>query len=208
LPFVTEPFTRGYYRDLFKKYSFKVVQQNVSMIDEIERTGFSTFEKDLRMLEGEGLIFEVMNQERLSCFMRDIHDLTGKIFSGTWSFVAIDFDEFEYISSDTVSILDMDFIYVVRTQEQKPVAFCFSIPDRYSKTGERVVLKTMGVLPEYQGKGIVKALLYLLYRAARARKIPQLISSTIRLDNKRMRKLIKSATATVYREYEAYELVR
>jgi ribosomal protein S18 acetylase RimI-like enzyme len=206
LPFVTEPFTRGYYRDFFKKNGFKVVQQNVSTISDIEQTEFSSFEKDLRRLEGQGFVFEVMNQERSVRFMHDIYYLTGQIFSDTWSFVAIDFDEFEYITSDTFSALDMDFVHVVRTEKQKPVAFCFSIPDTYLKSGKRVVLKTIGVLPEYQGKGIAKALLFLLYRASRAKKIRQLISSTMRLDNKKMQKLMKSAAATLYREYEVYEM--
>jgi ribosomal protein S18 acetylase RimI-like enzyme len=93
---------------------------------------------------------------------------------------------------------------VVRTSEQTPVAFCFGIPDLYSKKGKRIVLKTVGVLPEYQGRGIAKALLYMIFRAAQAKKIKQLIISTIRLDNKRMQNLIGSAT--LYRKYNVYEL--
>jgi hypothetical protein len=34
-------------------------------------------------------------------FMHDIYYLTGQIFLDSWSFVAIDFDEFGYITSDT-----------------------------------------------------------------------------------------------------------
>lgn len=203
-PFFIEPFTRGYYRDLFRGYGFKVAQQNLSTIEEVEKTGFNMFEEDLRRLEREDMIFESMNQKSFPHIMHDIYELTKDIFRDTWSFVSIGFNEFEYNVRDIAAMLDMDFVYLVRNQEKLPIAFCFCIPDVYSKDVKRVVLKTIGVLPKYQGMGIGKALLYLLYRTALEKNVSQFIVSTMRSDNKRMRNLTRSCN--IYREYEAYEL--
>ncbi|MDH4233212.1 MAG: GNAT family N-acetyltransferase [Nitrospirota bacterium] len=203
-PFFIEPFTRGYYRDLFRAYGFKVAQQNLSTIGEVEKTGFNMFGEDLKRLERENMIFESMTQESFPRIMHDIYELTKEIFRDTWSFVPIGLDEFEYNIRDIAAMLDRDFVYLVRNQEKLPVAFCFCIPDMYSKDVKRVVLKTIGVLPKYRGMGIGKALMYLLYRTASEKKVSHCIVSTMRSDNKRMRDLTRSCT--IYREYEAYEL--
>ena len=203
-PFFIEPFSRGYYRDLFRGYGFSVAHQNVSTIDEVERTAFTSYEGEMKRLERENMIFESMNPESVQCMMRDIYVLTKEIFRDTWAFVPIEFEEFAYNIRDSVELLDGDFVYVVRNREKLPVAFCFCVPDLYSQDKRRVIVKTMGVLPEYQDMGIGKALFYLLYRTAVKKEVSEIIFSTMRSDNARIRNL--TGSRTIYREYEAYEL--
>ena len=203
-PFFIEPFSRGYYRDLFRGYGFSVAHQNVSTIEEVERTTFTSFADEMRRLEREHMIFESMNPQRVQCMIQDIYALTKEIFRDTWAFVPIGFEEFEFNIRDSVSLLDGDFVYLVRSREKLPVAFCFCVPDLYSQDKKRVIVKTMGVLPGYQDMGIGKALFYLLYRTAVEKEVSELIFSTMRSDNVRIRNL--TGSRTIYREYEAYEL--
>ena len=80
-----------------------------------------------------------------------------------------------------------------------------NMPDFYSKTEKRLVLKTMGVLPEYQKLGIGSALFYLVYRRAKEENISKFIFSTMRQDNVGIKELTAHAK-DVYRKYAVYEL--
>lgn len=204
-PFFVEPFTRSYYRDLWKGFSFVATQHNVSTIEEVEKTSYKAFEEDYRRLMQAGMTFESMKKTSARNIAKTIFELTHKIFSDTWSFVPIGLDEFSYTFGGILEVIDGDFIFLVKDCGNSPIGFCFAIPDYYSGRSKRLILKTIGVLPGYQGRGVGKALFYLLYNASCQRNIVQLIVSTMRSDNRAMRTLTRSAH--IYRHYETYELV-
>jgi len=78
--------------------------------------------------------------------------------------------------------------------------------DAYSGNHKRVILKTMGVLPEYQRLGIARALFYLVYLRGKQEDASEFIFSTMRADNEKIRDITGRAHH-IYREYNVYEMV-
>ncbi len=201
-PFFTEPFTRGYYRDLFRQYGFSVSQGNISAVIRIDGTEFSRYEQHLLRLEQEGVMFETMSRSGPE-MLQDIYRLTGTIFADTWSFVPVTPAEFTYFSEGIALLLDGDFIFLVRGRDQTPAAFCFCAPDRYATNQRRIVIKTLGVSAAYRGKGIAKALLCLVHQTALQKGFTEMIASTMRVGNDPIRGIIPCDR--IYREYEVFE---
>lgn len=201
-PFCFEPFTRDYYRHLFAGHGYKVAQKNVSTIAALQDSGFDIFREDFERLLDRGMVFETLAQ-RGEGILSDLYELTRSSFFDTWSYVPISLEEFSYVFQGVSSLLDKDLVVVVRANDRSPVGFCFSLLDLSSEHASGLVVKTLAVHPAYRGMGISKALLFLIYRTAFEKRCNAVISSTMRADNRVIRKLIKPAE--IYREYEVYE---
>lgn len=202
-PFLLEPFTRGYYRNLFENYGFKTVQNNVSTIQKIDQTNFDKYELEYKNLKEQGFIFEIVDSKNLSSALPEIFDLAIETFGDSWSFVRISLDEFIYNFRNSATTASL--IYIARDRKKKSVAFFLGASDTYAGNEKRVVLKTLGVLPEYQRLGIGRAIFYLVYLKGKQENVSELIFSTMRTDNETIRNLIGRAY-DIYREYNVYEL--
>lgn len=103
-----------------------------------------------------------------------IADIFNRAWSRNWGFAPLSKEEFAHLAADLKLLIDFNFAHIAE-DEGKPVAFCISLPDfnpilkrmngnlfpfgifrllfgRKQITTLRTVL--MGVLPEYQGKGV------------------------------------------------------
>jgi len=203
-PFFMEPYTRFYYRDLFQGYGFKTVQSNISMIQKIEETNFAESKKDFERLKKEKFVFKTITKKELLSFAPDLHNLVINIFRDTWSFVNISLEELIYYFENFLE-KENKFLYIVQNKDKASVGFLLGAPDFYSKRKKRVVLKIIGVLPEYRNLGIAPALLYLAYRASKENNISEFIYSTMRDNNNEVKDLV-GAAPEVFRKYEVFEL--
>lgn len=103
-----------------------------------------------------------------------IHDIFNKAWAKNWGFSPLTLEEFEYLVKDMKFMVDTDFAHVAEI-DNVPVAFSISLPDinvvlkkmdgtlfptgifklLYYKSKIRQVRSAlMGVVPEWQGKGI------------------------------------------------------
>jgi ribosomal protein S18 acetylase RimI-like enzyme len=201
-PFMLEPFTRGYYRDLFEGYGFESAQKNISTIVKIQRSGLDSYRTMYKKLKNDGFTFEAVKRSSLAYALAQIHKLAIATFGESWCFVKISFEEFVYNFQGATAA---HLLYLVRNKKKKAVAFFLGARDVYSSAKKRAVLKTMGVLPEYQKLGIARALFYLVYLQARQEGASELIFSTMRQDNSKIRNLTGLAHS-IYREYSVYEM--
>jgi len=203
-PFLLEPFTRSYYRNLFEDYGFKRAQNNISTIQRIDQANFDKYEQEHKKLKEQGFIFDAIDSKSLSNSLPEIYDLVIKTFRDSWSFVKISFEEFVYnfLSPKITTSL----LYIARDKNKKAVAFFLGALDAYSGNHKRIILKTMGVLLEYQRLGIARALFYLVYLRGKQENVSELIFSTMRTDNETIRN-ITGRTHNIYREYNVYEMV-
>lgn len=202
-PFRLEPFTRGYYRNLFENYGFKTVQNNVSTIQKIDQTNFDSYKREYQNLKEQGFIFEAVNANNLPGVLLEIYNLVTKTFGESRLFVKISFAELVYNSRNSAEPYSL--ICIARDRSKKSVAFFLGAVDAIISRKKRLVFKTIGVLPEYQGQGIAQALFYLAYLKAKQKGVSELIFSTMRVDNQVIRKLTGSAPG-IYRKYNVYEL--
>lgn len=202
-PFLLEPFTRSYYRNLFENYGFKTAQNNVSTIQKIDQTNFDKYEPEYKNLKEQGFVFDAIDSKNLSSSLPEIYSLAIETFGDSWSFVRISFEEFVYnfLDSETTASLS----YIVRDKNKKAVAFFLGALDAYSGNHKRIILKTMGVLPEYQRLGIARAIFYLVYLKGKQENITELIFSTMRTNNETIRN-ITGRMHHIYREYNVYEM--
>jgi len=203
-PFLLEPFTRSYYRDLFENYGFKTAQKNVSTIQKIDQTNFDKYEAEYKNLKEQGFIFDTVDTKDLLSSLREIYSLIIETFGDSWLFVRISFEEFIYNFLDFETSTSL--LYIARDKNKKAVAFFLGALDAYSGNHKRVILKTMGVLPEYQRLGIARALFYLVYLTGKQEDASEFIFSTMRTDNEKIRD-ITGRTHHIYREYNVYEMV-
>lgn len=201
-PFYLEPFTRGFYKNLFEGYGFTVAQNNISTAGMIGQINFLKFEESYNQLQQQGLTFDQVQARDLPGFLSAIWQISQETFRDSWSFVPISFDEFIYnlgISNDQSLVVN------IAREGQRVVAFCLSAQDRYTDGRKRVIVKTLGALPGYQKFGIGRALLYMVYLKAKQDGIEEIIFSTMRSDNGLARNL-SGRELEVYREYAVYEL--
>jgi hypothetical protein len=202
-PFLLEPFTRGYYRDLFEGCGFEVAQNNMSTVGTIDQIDFERFEATYDQLQKQGLTFERAEDKYLPNLLPQIWQVSQETFRNSWSFVPVSFNEFVYNlgASGNQSL----FVDIAREGQCKIVALSLSARDSYTSEKKRVIVKTLGALPGYQKFGIGRALLYLGYLKAKQDGIEEIIFSTMRSDNGIIRNLT-GRELDVYREYAVYEI--
>lgn len=103
-----------------------------------------------------------------------IREIFNKAWAGNWGFVPVSQEEFEHIGKDLKTIADVDIAHIVEI-EGKPIAFSVALPDfnqalkhangrllpfglvkllYYSRKITQIRTALMGVIPEYQGRGI------------------------------------------------------
>ena len=202
-PFLLEPFTRSYYRNLFEDYGFKPVQNNVSTIQSIDQTNFDKYEPVYKNLKEQGFVFDAIDSKSFSSSLPEIYSLAIETFGNSWSFVKISFEEFVYNVLDSKTTASL--LYIARDKKKKAVAFFLGALDACSGDHKRIILKTMGVLPECQRLGIARAIFYLVYLKGKQENVTELIFSTMRTDNETIRD-ITGRMYNIYREYNVYEI--
>jgi len=106
--------------------------------------------------------------------------MVNKIFIDSWSFVNISEEEYMYIYQDYEKDINNLIIQIISEKDGKDVGFCSSVLDPINNL---IVLKTIGVLPEYQNKRIGSALLCYQHKKAQEMKLSKEIYALIQLGN-------------------------
>lgn len=175
-PSILMPYHKPYYDKLIKgaglekemdMYAYRVSQDTVSM-DRIERAE-TIIRKRLPALQ-----IRKMNLRKLDKEVQIVRRIFNKAWSENWGFIPLTEEELAHTAKDMKMILDTDFAHIAEV-DGEPVAFSIALPDMnqvFKKmdgtlfpTGifkllwnkrkvNRIRTALMGVLPEYQGKGI------------------------------------------------------
>ncbi len=120
------------------------------------------------------LVIRDVNLKNLKSESVIIRDIFNKAWAKNWGFAPVSEEEFDYLVKELKLIIDVDFAHIAEV-DGEPVAFSISLPDMnqvFKKMGGRLFpfgifkllyhknkirqIRTalMGVLPEWQGKGI------------------------------------------------------
>ncbi len=166
------------------------------------------------------------NKEQFRKDINTIKDLYNSAWQPNWGFVKMTDEEFDFLAKDLKQIADQRYTIIAKS-EGKPVGFMLALPDInqsliYQKGGHlpgaiwhlltkkkkintlRIIV--LGVLPEYQGRGIDAV----LYHEAGARGLPNGITqgeaSWILEDNVEMNQALQHAMhGTRYKTYRMYQ---
>ena len=160
--FLWEPINPPEYVDYFKSFgmeSLEVYQSRCS--DKNEKVAEATEKSYQKALEHgfsfspfEGEDFLLKNMEPLFKL-----SLTG--FSKNYLYEPISFPEFQALYVPIFKTFDFSTGHLAKNEKGDIVAFCFSFRD-----GNNLVIKSIVVDPEYQGKGLSNALLHLCSKEA------------------------------------------
>jgi GNAT superfamily N-acetyltransferase len=152
--------------------AYRVTKETVTM-DRMHRAS------ELVMTRNPGLTIRDVNKRRFEEEAKIIRDIFNKAWARNWGFVPISERQFDYLAKDLKTVVDTDFAHIAEINGT-PVAFSVSLPDLnqalkhingkllpfglfkllyYARKIRQVRTALMGVIPEFQGRGI-DALLY------------------------------------------------
>ncbi|MDI6401574.1 hypothetical protein QLX67_06165 [Balneolaceae bacterium ANBcel3] len=175
-PAIMMPYSKKWYDSLLKKggfkkemdlFSYRVTEKTVTL-DRLNRA------VDIIMKRNPGLTIRPVNLKRFDEEVNAIHHIYNKAWEKNWGSYHISIEELRHLAKDLKLIIDTDIAHVAEIKG-KPVAFSIALPDYnqvFSKmdgtlfpTGlfkllwhkrkiNAIRTALMGVLPEFQGRGI------------------------------------------------------
>jgi GNAT superfamily N-acetyltransferase len=175
-PYILMPYNYPYYDKLIKQAGFGkamdmyayMVDQNTVSIDRIERA-MEIVKKRL-----PDLVIRPVNLRDMKNEIRIVREIYNQAWKNNWGFIPLTEEEFDAAGSDMKMIIDTDYAHIAEVKG-KPIAFSIGLPNineilkdldgkllpfgfikllwnKKKTKGLRTAL--MGVLPEWQGKGI------------------------------------------------------
>jgi GNAT superfamily N-acetyltransferase len=175
-PSILMPYNKTYYDKLisgagYQKemdlLAFRVTKDTVAL-DRIDRAE-AIVKRRLPNLK----IREV-NLKNFDTEVKIIREIFNKAWANNWGFTPLSKEEFRHLAKDLKTIVDTDIAHVAEI-DGNPVGFSIALPDfnqalkhingkllpfgifkllYYSRKIDRIRTALMGILPEYQGKGI------------------------------------------------------
>jgi len=120
------------------------------------------------------LVIRKIEMKNFEAEVTIIREIFNKAWAQNWGFVPVSEKQFAFIAKDLKTVIDPDFAHVAEV-DGRPVAFSVALPDinqalkhidgklfpfgllkvlYYARKIRQVRIALMGVLPEYQGRGI------------------------------------------------------
>ncbi len=175
-PYIMMPYNKPYYSDLIKNaglekvmgmYAYEVSRDTVSF-DRIQRAG------QIVLKRNPGLTIRPVNLKKMDKEAEIIRDIFNKAWAKNWGFIPLSESEMAATAKDLKMVIDTDIACIAEI-DGNPIAFSVALPD-YNQVFEkmngnlfpfgifklltgrkkisRIRTALMGVIPEYQGKGI------------------------------------------------------
>lgn len=174
-----------------------------------------------------GLTLRPMDMSRFDEELQTVRRIFNAAWGDNWGFVPFTDSEIAHLAADFKPIIVPEMIPIAE-KDGKPIAFGVSLPDlneplRSNRSGRflpgilRILwsLKTkrirrarillLGVLPEYQGRGIDAILYHWIWTKAAERKIYWGEAGWILEDNTAMNNALEKMTFTPYKKYRVYD---
>ena len=125
-------------------------------------------------------------------------NLIDAIFSGNWGYESMTKVQFQnWLQHITAGSNNTPLLYWVQINDQK-VGFTYlsELPDA------TIIFKTIGILPEFQAKGLGNAIAGQLHKVAKSRNAQKCIYALVQVDNRVNR--MPDPDIAIMREYETY----
>ena len=224
-PQVMMTYNPEFYIGLIENYGFRKTMDLYAYWEaphEVTERSMKVAEKLKKRLK---INFRKVNMKIFWEEVEKIHEIYNSAWIKNWGFVPMTKHEFLHIAKDMKMILDPDFVYIAEDGD-KPVGFCLTLPDVNQaikkvngrlfpfgifkllsgmKKITRVRVLTMGVIPEYQKRGIDSVFYYDSVMTARSKNLDGGEFSWILENNDMMNAAAKNLGAKVYKTYRLYD---
>lgn len=174
-PAIFDPANKDYYPKIWTDFGFNVAETFISG----RRTEFSAVIKPTTpAYEAHKDHIREFVPEDLDRF----REMSERIFktSGSWNMVSLDPPSFAYLYKDILAQIQPRYTLVAEGDDG-PEGFVFGIPNPLNP--KELVLKTIGVLPEYHRSGVAAALLHLFHARAQEDGFASVYYALIRESN-------------------------
>ncbi|MEX0905090.1 MAG: GNAT family N-acetyltransferase [Balneolaceae bacterium] len=175
-PSILMPYHKSYYDELIKACGYKkkmdLLTYEVTQ-DSVDRDR-SNRAMEIVKKRLSGIFIRKINLKKIHDEVKVIREIFNSAWKDNWGFIPLSEDEFSALASDLKTIVDDDFAHIAEI-DGKPVGFSVALPEynqilrnlngKLFPTGifkilwnrkkiNKVRTALMGVIPEYQGKGI------------------------------------------------------
>lgn len=130
--------------------------------------------------------------------LQEILDISKVVFKDNWAYTDLSMESFGALYSSQKLSAHLSKIYFLRSGE-KILGYLSSLIEN----DDTLILKTIAVLPEFQGKGLGNALVHKAHRDALEKGYKKIIYALIREDNNI--KNFPKEEAVVFRKYSTFE---
>ncbi len=165
-------------------------------------------------------------KEQLRTDIETVFTIYQKAWEKNWGFVPMTKKEFNHMVDNLLSVVDPNMVFIAEV-DGKPAGFAVALPDFNEiliklngrifpfgifkiLTGQKKIKGareiTMGVVPEFQGRGIDILFYYYSYKAAIKRGIIRGEYSWVLETNTMMNRIAKHLGAKIHKTYRIYDI--
>ncbi len=227
-PSVMMTYNKPYYNEFVVRFGLKKTKDLLAFLINTE----STIDPRLirvaeRIREKENIHLRTLRLKQFDDEVELIHQIYNSAWSHNWGFVPMSAEEFRFIAKDMKTIVDPEMVYIAEV-EGRPVGFCLTLPNinqvlkyangRLFPTGllkilwhtkirnkiDSVRIITMGLIPEYQKRGIDTLFYVKTFTTGPTRGYMSGEMSWILEDNIPMVRASEHLGATLYKKYRMY----
>jgi len=175
-PTILMPYHKDYYDKIIQKAGYKKEMDLLAYLVTQDSVDHERANRAMEIVKKRlpGISIRKINLRKIKDEVKIIREIFNSAWSKNWGFIPLSKEEFDNLASDLKSIVDNDFAHIAEI-DGEPIAFSIALPDynqifrnmngRLFPTGlfkilwnrkkiNKVRTALMGVIPEYQGRGI------------------------------------------------------
>lgn len=226
-PRILMPYNPKYYMDLMDNYGFqkakdlyawKISKEKMETNDKIKRVA------DIALKRSNATI-RPLNMKDFNNELEKVKFVYNKAWEPNWGFVPLTDEEIDALAADLKPLVDPNLVLFLEI-ENKTVGFALTMPDynfifkemngrllpfnfiklftkRKTIPWARIII--LGVIPEFQKRGLDAALYYEIMVRAEKRNIVRGEASWILEDNDMMNRGAETMRGDLYKKYRIYE---
>ncbi len=229
-PSIMMTYNPQYYEKLFEKFGLKKKKDLFAYYFEGARGMPARMVSLIEKIKQRFRIYvRPFNAKNFEIEIAYIKDLYNKVWEKLWGFVPMTNEEFDFMARQLRQIYDPDLIFLAFV-DSKPVGFSLALPNinevlvklngrlfptglfkllYYTKIkkiirGLRVI--TMGIIPEYQKRGIDNIFYNETFKAGTKKGYRWAELSWVLEDNEMMNRAANMINAKLYKKYRIYEM--
>jgi len=229
-PVIMMPYNPGFYVEYAERFGLEKVKDLYAYFMD-GRRGFppNIISLGEKMKRKERITVRTLNLKKLDSELEIIKQIYNSAWGNNWGFVPMTEDEINFLADDLKAIVDPNIVFLAFV-DGKPAGFSLSLPDinqvliktsgrlfpfgflkiiwnlKVKKVINRIRVIILGVVPEYQKKGIELVFFADTFKNGMERGYTSGEFGWILEDNYLMRSPLEKMGAKVYKVYRMYEM--
>jgi GNAT superfamily N-acetyltransferase len=229
-PVIMMPYNPPYYLELAESYGMRKAKDLYAyFIDETLPTPPRVVRMAENIRKKEEITVRSLDLKRFDQEVQGIKQIYNSAWSKNWGFIPMTDEEFDHLAKSLKQIVDPHMVFIAEV-DGKPAGFSLALPDfnqvlarlngrlfpigifkllwhskvRRNIDGVRII--TMGVVPEFQKRGIDTVFYLETYSVGVKRGYRWAEMSWILEDNTLMNRMLRLLGAKLYKKYRIYEM--